>query len=144
MTNQRDPKLRSRDEIAAAVGIPVVASLRARPPRSASGWAELLRSYDPDSVDGWALRQLIHGLTPADGKDRPAGDPFVLVVLSVSGDAGGLAVGPQIATFLASTRHLDRSSSPPSTTSPPPPCGRPAPGASEEGGPRRSLGDHGS
>jgi len=100
--NQRDPKLRSRDEIAAAVGIPVVVSLRARPRHTASGWADLLSSYRPGSVDGWALRQLIHGLAPADGKDRPAGDPFVLVVLSMSSDWGGLAIGPQIATYLAS------------------------------------------
>ena len=102
-TNARDPKLRSRDEIAAAVGIPVLASLRARPPRSASGWSDLLKGYEPDNVDGWALRQLIHGLTRADGSDRSAaGDRFVLVVLSLSGDEGGLAIGPQIARYIAS------------------------------------------
>ena len=102
LTNRRDPKLRSRDEIADAVGIPVVASLRARPPRSPSAWAELLRSYEPDSADGWALRQLLHGLVPDAGKEWPTGEPFVLVVLSVSGDAGALAIGPQIASFAAS------------------------------------------
>lgn len=102
VTNQRDPKLRSRDEIATSVGIPVVASLRARPPRSAGAWAELLRSYEPDSADGWGLRQLIHALVPDAGKEWPSDDPFVLVVLSVSGDSGGLAIGPQIASFAAS------------------------------------------
>lgn len=101
-TNRRDPKLRSRDEIADAVGIPVVASLRARPPRTAVAWSELLRAYEPDSADGWALRQLLHALVPDAGKGWPSGDPFVLVVLTLSGDSGALAVGPQIAAFAAS------------------------------------------
>jgi len=100
VTNKRDPKLRSRDEIAAAVGIPVVASLRARRPRSAGGWADLLRTYEPDSADGWALRQLIH-LLPDARRELPSGTPLVLVVLSLSDDAGGLAIGPQIARFAA-------------------------------------------
>ncbi|MFC7491306.1 MULTISPECIES: Wzz/FepE/Etk N-terminal domain-containing protein [unclassified Knoellia] len=102
-TNQRDPKLRSRDEIADAVDIPVVASLRVRPPRSAAAWAELLRSYSPDSVDGWALRRLLHDLTTEMRRDGPVGEPLVLVVICISGDTGALAVAPQIAAFAAST-----------------------------------------
>jgi capsular polysaccharide biosynthesis protein len=101
-THRRDPKLRARDEIADAVGIPVVASLRARPPRTAVAWTELLRAYEPDSADGWALRQLLHALVPDAGKGWPTGDPFVLVVLTLSGDSGALPVGPQIAAFAAS------------------------------------------
>jgi hypothetical protein len=100
VTNQRDPKLRSRDEIATAVGIPVVASLRARRPRSANGWADLLRTYEPDSADGWALRQLVHVLPDA-SRELPSGTTLVLVVLSLSDDPGGLAIGPQIARFAA-------------------------------------------
>ncbi|MFW5469135.1 hypothetical protein ACOCJ4_03725 [Knoellia sp. CPCC 206435] len=103
LTNKRDPKLRSRDEIGDAVGIPVVASLRARPPRSAGAWLDLLGAYDPDSADGWALRRLLHGLMADAPKDRLPGEPVVLVVVSVGGDSGGLAIGPQIASFAAST-----------------------------------------
>ena len=102
ITNQRDPKLRSRDEIADAVGIPVVASMRVRTPRSTHAWRELLRAYTPDSPDAWALRQFLHGLVPDAGKDSPKTQGFVLVVLTVSGDTAGLAVGPQIASFAAS------------------------------------------
>jgi capsular polysaccharide biosynthesis protein len=101
-TNRRDPKLRSRDEIADAVGIPVITSVRVRPPRSAHGWRELLRGYSPDSPDAWALRQLLHGLVPDAGKEWPTGEGFVLVVLTVSGDTAGLGIGPQIASFAAS------------------------------------------
>ncbi len=101
-TNQRDPKLRSRDEIADAVGIPVVASLRARAPRSASGWVDLLRDYSPDSTDGWALRQLLHRVLP-DGAALSDDGPAAIVVLCLSGDTEALAVGPQIASFAAST-----------------------------------------
>ena len=102
VTNHRDPKLRSRDEIADAVGIPVIASVRARPPRSPHAWRELLRGYTPDSPDAWALRQLLHGLLTDSWKEWPTGEGFVLVVLSVSGDDAGLAIGPQIASFAAS------------------------------------------
>ena len=102
VTNQRDPKLRSRDEIADAVGIPVVTSMRVRPPRSTHAWRELLRAYAPDSPDAWALRQLLHGLVPDAGSERPKSQGFVLIVLTVSGDTAGLAVGPQIASFAAS------------------------------------------
>jgi hypothetical protein len=102
VTNQRDPKLRSRDEIADAVGIPVVTSLRVRSPRSTHAWRELLRKYTPDSPDAWALRQLLHGLVPEAGKERPSAEGFVLIVLTLSGDNAGLAIGPQIASFAAS------------------------------------------
>ncbi|MFW5473897.1 Wzz/FepE/Etk N-terminal domain-containing protein [Knoellia sp. CPCC 206450] len=103
MTNKRDPKLRSRDELADSVGIPVVASVRARPPRSAGAWLDLLRGYDPDSTDGWALRRLLHSLVADVEADRGAHGPVVVVVLSFGDDAGGLTVGPQIAAFAAST-----------------------------------------
>ena len=106
--NRRDPKLRSRDEIADAVGIPVVTSLRARPPRSVRAWRELLRDYRPDSPDAWALRQLLHGLVADSWKDWPTNEGFVLVVVSVSGDDAGLAVGPQIASFAASNGIVTR------------------------------------
>lgn len=102
-TNQRAPKLRSRDEIADAVDIPVLASLRVRPPRTAGAWVDLLRRYEPDSVDGWALRRLLHALTPDLVKEGSSVEPQVLVVMCLSGDAAALSVAPQIAAFAAST-----------------------------------------
>ena len=107
LTNRRDPKLRSRDEIADAVGIPVLASFRTRPARTAKGWVELLEGYAPANVDGWALRQLLRAVTPTPGRSgRGAageGTPLVVVVFSLSNDTGALAAGPQLASFAAST-----------------------------------------
>ena len=54
-----------------------------------------MRSYDPDSADGWALRQLIHGWPRPPARNGRRATPFVLVVLSMSGDPGGLAIGPR-------------------------------------------------
>lgn len=104
LTTRRDLKLRSRDEIADAVGVPVVASVTSRPARSASGWTELLHSYAPDNVDGWALRQLVRRIMS--GELAPAaagGDARTVVVLCLSDDHGALATAPQLASFAAST-----------------------------------------
>ena len=82
LTNRRDLKLRSRDEIADAVGIPVVTSVRVRP-------ASLAR------MDGGSCCAATHptarrlGTAPAPprpgsgrGRERPTGEGFVLVVLT--------------------------------------------------------------
>jgi hypothetical protein len=107
LTNRRDPKLRSRDEIADAVGIPVLASLRTRPARTATGWVELLEGYTPPNVDGWALRQLLRSVAPSPVRvgGRGPGDagPVVVVLFSLSDDDAALAAGPQLASFAAST-----------------------------------------
>ena len=107
LTNRRDPKLRSRDEIADAVGIPVLASFRTRPARTTKGWVELLEGYAPANVDGWALRLLLRAVTPTSDRSGSAavgdGAPLVVVVFSLSNDAGALAAGPQLASFAAST-----------------------------------------
>jgi capsular polysaccharide biosynthesis protein len=104
LTTRRDLKLRSRDEIADAVGVPVVASVASRPARSASGWTDLLHSYSPDNVDGWALRQLVRRVMsgevgPGSGTDAPR----TVVVICLSDDHGALATAPQLASFAAST-----------------------------------------
>ncbi|GAA4396985.1 hypothetical protein GCM10023168_01520 [Fodinibacter luteus] len=100
LTTRRDLKLRSRDEIADAVGVPVVASVASRPARSASGWTEVLHSYAPDNVDGWALRRLARRvMSPETG----TGTPRTVVVICLSDDHGALATAPQLASFAAST-----------------------------------------
>lgn len=102
LTTRRDLKLRSRDEIADAVGVPVVASVASRPARSASGWTELLHSYAPDNVDGWALRQLVRRVMSQEA--GPAtGAPRTVVVICLSDDHAALATAPQLASFAAST-----------------------------------------
>ena len=107
-----DRRLRSRDEIADAAGAVVLTSLRVRPQRTATGWARLLAGYRAGPVEAWAVRRVLRDLAPAEA--RPAGrgrgsrrtatadHPASLVVLSLSGDPKGLAVGPQLAACAAS------------------------------------------
>ncbi len=108
---RRDPRIRSRDEIADAIGSPVLASLRSRPQRSAAGWSALLESYQATPTESWALRQVLRGLVPVKKQFRLAGrldHPESLTVVSLSGDEQGLALGPQLAGFTSSLGILTR------------------------------------
>ena len=105
---RREPTVRSRDEIADAVGIPVAASLQSQAPRSVAGWSTLLQRYAPPNVETWTLRQLLRLVTPGHAGSllpAPEGDqaPTGVIVLTLSDDMRGLAAGPQIAAFAAST-----------------------------------------
>jgi capsular polysaccharide biosynthesis protein len=94
---QRDRRLRRRDELVAALGVPVLASVEAERCRTADDWLRLLERYRPSVVDVWALRRLLRQLPSDDGS------PHVAVkVLSFADDAIALAIGPQVATFAAS------------------------------------------
>ena len=104
---QRDLRIRLRDDIADAIDSPVLAAIRSRPQRSVAGWSTLLETYQATPVESWALRQVLRGLVPADrkGLSRSAGrvdHPQSLTVVSLSGDARGLAIGPQLAAFASS------------------------------------------
>ena len=106
-TARRDPRVRLRDEIADAVGSPVLAAVRSRPQRSVAGWSTLLETYQATPVESWAFRQVLRGLVPADRKGEPrvAGKvdhPQSLTVVSLSGDGRGVAIGPQLAAFASS------------------------------------------
>jgi len=110
-TARRDRRVGLRDDIADAVGSPVLAAVRSRPQRSVAGWSTLLESYKATPVESWAFRQVLRGLVPADrGQDR-TGDvsaggkmdhPQSITVVSLSADSRGLAVGPQLAAFASS------------------------------------------
>jgi hypothetical protein len=104
---RKDTRVRLRDDIADAVGSPVLAVMRSRPQRSVAGWSTLLETYQAPPVESWALRQVLRGLVPADrrGQDRTAGrleHPRTITVVSLAGDMRGLAIGPQLAAFAAS------------------------------------------
>jgi hypothetical protein len=103
-TARRDPHVRLRDEIADAVGSPVIAAVRSTPQRSVAGWSTLLESYEATPVESWAFRQALRGLVSAErnGESHPAGKvshPKSLTVVSLSGDGRGVAIGPQLAGF---------------------------------------------
>jgi len=110
-TARRDPRVGLRDEIADAVGSPVLAAVRSRPQRSVAGWSTLLETYEPTPVESWAFRQILRGLVPPDqgqdrmGEPRAGGrvdHPQSITVVSLSGDVRGLAIGPQLAAFASS------------------------------------------
>jgi hypothetical protein len=100
-----DGRLRDRDEIADAVGIPVLVSVPAQAPREAAGWAQLLQDYQPGPVAAWRLRKALYDLglagTAAESGDAEPAD-MSLVVLSLTADRHALALGPQFAAFAAS------------------------------------------
>jgi hypothetical protein len=99
--------MRLRDDIADAVGSPVLAAVPSQPQRSVAGWSTLLESYEATPTESWAFRQLLRGLVPADRKGAPRAvwttdHPHSLAVVSLSGDGRGLAIGPQLAAFASS------------------------------------------
>lgn len=119
---RREKVLRSRDQIADSIGIPVLASVQSRPPRSVAGWVNLLRDYAPGSADAWALHQLLQRFTFESGAGSQAGTgrrghgaqqegqhrSARLLVLTLAGDQATLAVGPQLASFAAGSGRQTR------------------------------------
>jgi len=110
LLGKRDPRLRYRDEIADALGSPVVASLRSRAPRNIAGWSALLEDYTPGAVDSWALRQALRQLSiEVAGAPRRPGErgegvahPPSITVVTLSDDVRALAMAPQLAAYAAS------------------------------------------
>ena len=119
---RNDRRLRQRDEIANAIGIPVIASVPVAHPTDAAGWTKLFEDYAPAARHSWQLLTALDQLgivQPGSGRrasyDRgrsliydggTAGHngsgPFSLAVVSLSSDAGAVALGPQLAIFAAS------------------------------------------
>jgi capsular polysaccharide biosynthesis protein len=99
-----DRRLRERDAIADAIGVPVVASAAVGHPSDPGGWTKLLAEYEPGVINAWSLRRALNQLglvdldlnTPLE-EDRPS-----VAVISLSSDRKALAVGPQLAVFAAS------------------------------------------
>jgi hypothetical protein len=99
-----DRRLRTRDDIANAIGVPVLASLPVGHPTSAQDWAKLLDSYQPGAVHGWRLRKTLQHLNVAGVNltgDREGEAPVVAMV-TLAKDSSALALGPQLAAFAAS------------------------------------------
>jgi len=101
---RNDRRLRTRDDIANAIGIPVLASVPVGRPANAQEWAKLLDGYQPTAVHGWRLRKTLQHLNVS-GVSL-TGDPEraapVVAVVTLSGDLRALALGPQLAAFAAS------------------------------------------
>ena len=101
---RNDRRLRTRDEIADSIGVPVLASVRVRHPSKAADWTRLLDRYEPEATDAWRLRKVLCqlGALGPDLANVTAGSDSTLAVLSLSCDRRALALGPQLAVFAAS------------------------------------------
>jgi hypothetical protein len=104
--------VRTRDDLADAVGSTVLGDVRSRPQRSVAEWSALFRTYEAPAVDAWAFRQVLRSLAASPGgaagrtvaKRLPGRveHPRSLTVVTLAGDRRALAVGPQLASFAAS------------------------------------------
>jgi hypothetical protein len=91
---RRDRRLRLRDEVARAIGAPVVASINGEACRTTEAWARVLHQHQPSTVDAWNLRRLLAWLSP---EGTPAGAD--VVVVSFGRDQTALSAGPQLISF---------------------------------------------
>jgi hypothetical protein len=107
-----DRRLRTRDEIANSIGVPVLAAVEADQPGDAQAWLRLLAEYQPDAVQAWTLRTTLARLRSASGgvgagqnggsvNGADAGRTAIAVVSSAA-DPAALAIGPQLAVFASS------------------------------------------
>src|SRR5207245_167977 len=63
---RQDRKLRERDEIAGAIGVPVLASIPVVHPSDTAGWTRLLQEYQPAVVHAWNLRKALRYIGVSD------------------------------------------------------------------------------
>jgi capsular polysaccharide biosynthesis protein len=102
---RRNPRrLRERDQMADAIGVPVLASVSVIHPSSAADWMKLFEEYHPGVVHAWHLRNALRHLGFGDVNltGVSARDGSSLAVLSLSSDRKALALGPQLAVYAAS------------------------------------------
>jgi capsular polysaccharide biosynthesis protein len=93
---QRDRKLRLRDELAGAIGVPVVASLTGWRCGSAKDWTRLVQRYTPSPVDVWNVRRVLQRVGIGSGDVRPE-----VAVVAFAEDAPAVASGVQLAKAAA-------------------------------------------
>jgi capsular polysaccharide biosynthesis protein len=88
-----DRRLRLRDEVSSAVGLPVLASLEAERRKSTSDWRKLLERYQPSPAESWSVRRVLHHLLAARGQRKS----LEICVVAFANDDNALAAGAQFA-----------------------------------------------
>jgi capsular polysaccharide biosynthesis protein len=91
---RRDQRLRLRDEVAHALGLPVIGSVHADARKSVRAWTDLLDHYEPSSVDSWNLRRVLHRMLETADEDSSH-----VRVFALSDDRCALAAGVQLYAF---------------------------------------------
>lgn len=100
-----DRRLRTRDELASSIGVPVLAAVDAEDPGSGHAWLKLLAEYEPDPVQAWTLRTMLARLRAAgagSGSGADGDSRAKVAVVSLTTDPAALAIGPQLAVFASS------------------------------------------
>jgi capsular polysaccharide biosynthesis protein len=103
-----DRRLRTRDEIANSIGVPVLGAVEADQPGDAQAWLRLLAEYQPDAVQAWTLRTTLTRLRSVSGggagQNGSGNGPgrTAIAVISPAADPAALAIGPQLAVFASS------------------------------------------
>ena len=114
-----DRRLRTRDEIANSIGVPVLAAVDTDQPGDARAWLRLLAEYQPEAVQAWTLRTALARLRAASSGGGPGtglaarsavgpengsahGGRTAIAVVSLAADPAALAIGPQLAVFASS------------------------------------------
>jgi capsular polysaccharide biosynthesis protein len=92
---RRDRRPRTRDEIAAAVGAPVLGSLAVGRCRTVTDWTDLLTRYRQTPTEEWSLRKALRQVS-AGGDGRTERGAAVLV-LSITDDETALALAGHLA-----------------------------------------------
>lgn len=96
--SRRGDLLRFRGELAAALGVPVIASVGASSCSTADEWNEALERPGQSPATAWNLHQILRAL---DAAGEPHGRR--VRILSFSDDAPASTVGPMLAAYAAST-----------------------------------------
>jgi len=99
---RKDQRLQDRDQIADAIGVPVLASVPVRRPADTASWSRLLQDYQPSAAEARQFRSVLKHLTASNvaGVGRPAA---ALTVVSLLSDRRALVLGPLLAAFAASS-----------------------------------------
>jgi hypothetical protein len=108
---RRDRRLRRRDDISAAAGAPVMASLSAQRPKTEGDWLHLLENWQPSVPDRAHLHRLLDALGVRDSAPKlqlalrsaePPDEPGVdVTIIGLVGDRRALAAAPEVAAFAA-------------------------------------------
>ena len=76
-TGRNDRRLRERDLMADAIGVPVLASISVRHPTGTARWSRLLDDYEPSAADAFRLRSALNELGLAEIMSADAAVPVL-------------------------------------------------------------------
>jgi capsular polysaccharide biosynthesis protein len=94
--SRRDRRLRRRDDIADAIGLPVLATIEAGRYKTVTEWSRFLEHFQPSPTALWNLRRVINFIV----RGHLVGDLTIRIV-SYGDDTAALAAGPQLAMAAA-------------------------------------------